>query len=122
MLVLMGNNVAGILNEKKPRGKKIYRAIHYVSCRFWWENTGVFTAQQRSSLAKISLSRIICDNTHITKVSRNIFQANSYPHSFVSCSSIPKLDLRAWKSNCMEESTEQGISLKEQTVPACKQV
>ncbi|POI31259.1 hypothetical protein CIB84_004988 [Bambusicola thoracicus] len=90
--------------------------------RFWWENTGVFTAQQRSSLAKISLSRIICDNTRISKVSRNIFRANSYPHSFVSCSSIPKLDLRAWKSNCMEESTEQGISLKVHTVPACKQV
>uniref|UniRef100_A0A8B9BRF9 Eosinophil peroxidase n=1 Tax=Anser brachyrhynchus TaxID=132585 RepID=A0A8B9BRF9_9AVES len=74
--------------------------------RFWWENKGVFTPQQRSSLAKISLSRIICDNTHISKVSRNIFQANSYPHSFVSCNQIPKLDLRAWKSKKMEESTE----------------
>uniref|UniRef100_A0A8U8AZN7 Uncharacterized protein n=1 Tax=Geospiza parvula TaxID=87175 RepID=A0A8U8AZN7_GEOPR len=66
--------------------------------RFWWQNPGVFTPRQRCSLAKISLSRIICDNTHITKVSRNIFQANRYPRGFVSCSQIPKLDLRPWKS------------------------
>ncbi|KFP29424.1 Myeloperoxidase, partial [Colius striatus] len=65
--------------------------------RFWWENRGVFTAQQRSSLATVSLSRIICDNTHISKVPRHIFQANRYPYAFVSCSQIPKLDLRAWK-------------------------
>ncbi|KFP80184.1 Myeloperoxidase, partial [Acanthisitta chloris] len=65
--------------------------------RFWWENPGVFTPQQRHALAKVSLSRIICDNTHITKVSRHIFRANRYPHGFVSCRHIPKLDLRAWK-------------------------
>ncbi|NXH67229.1 PERM Myeloperoxidase, partial [Hydrobates tethys] len=75
--------------------------------RFWWENRGVFTPEQRSSLAKISLSRIICDNTHISKVSRHIFQANIYPRDFVSCSQIPKLDLNAWKSNRTEEVTEQ---------------
>ncbi|NXP35560.1 PERE peroxidase, partial [Leiothrix lutea] len=71
--------------------------------RFWWQNPGVFSPRQRCSLAKISLSRIICDNTHITKVSRNIFRANRYPHGFVSCSQIPKLDLRAWKSGSSEE-------------------
>ncbi|NWX05125.1 PERM Myeloperoxidase, partial [Caloenas nicobarica] len=75
--------------------------------RFWWENRGVFTPQQRSALAKISLSRIICDNTHISKVPRHIFQANRYPCGFVSCSQIPKLDLRAWKSKRIEDVTEQ---------------
>ncbi|OXB71371.1 UNVERIFIED_CONTAM: hypothetical protein H355_011748, partial [Colinus virginianus] len=79
--------------------------------RFWWENRGVFTAKQRSSLAKISLSRIICDNTHISEVSRNIFQANRYPDSFVSCSKIPKLDLRAWKS---EDGRKYQVSYKPQ--------
>ncbi|XP_009073008.1 PREDICTED: eosinophil peroxidase-like [Acanthisitta chloris] len=71
--------------------------------RFWWENPGVFTPQQRHALAKVSLSRIICDNTHITKVSRHIFRANRYPHGFVSCRHIPKLDLRAWKSRSNKE-------------------
>ncbi|XP_064379561.1 myeloperoxidase-like isoform X1 [Dromaius novaehollandiae] len=74
--------------------------------RFWWENKGIFTPQQRSSLAKISLSQIICDNTHISKVSRNIFRANRYPQDFVSCSQIPKLDLRAWKARRTEEGTK----------------
>ncbi|KFO89319.1 Myeloperoxidase, partial [Buceros rhinoceros silvestris] len=65
--------------------------------RFWWENKGVFTPQQRCALARISLSRIICDNTRISKVPRHIFQVNRYPYGFVSCREIPKLDLRAWK-------------------------
>ncbi|XP_065709193.1 myeloperoxidase-like isoform X2 [Patagioenas fasciata] len=75
--------------------------------RFWWENKGVFTPQQRSALAKISLSRIICDNTQISKVPRHIFQANRYPYGFVSCNQIPKLDLSAWKSKMTEDVTEQ---------------
>ncbi|OPJ79408.1 myeloperoxidase [Patagioenas fasciata monilis] len=75
--------------------------------RFWWENKGVFTPQQRSALAKISLSRIICDNTQISKVPRRIFQANRYPYGFVSCNQIPKLDLSAWKSKMTEDVTEQ---------------
>ncbi|NXG75933.1 PERM Myeloperoxidase, partial [Baryphthengus martii] len=82
--------------------------------RFWWENRGIFTPQQRSSLAKISLSRIICDNTHISEVPRHILQVNRYPRSFVSCCRIPKLDLRPWKSKRTEESAEQGINFKQQ--------
>ncbi|NWT56972.1 PERE peroxidase, partial [Erythrocercus mccallii] len=71
--------------------------------RFWWQNPGVFTPRQRCSLAKISLSRIICDNTHIYIYGRNIFQANRYPCDFVSCSQIPKLDLKPWKSKSTKE-------------------
>lgn len=92
------------------------------SCRFWWENRGVFTPQQRSALSRISLSRIICDNTDISKVPRHIFRANRFPHGFVSCREIPKLDLRAWRSTRTEELTEQGISFEEETAPAGKPV
>ncbi|KAM4886894.1 eosinophil peroxidase-like isoform 1-T2 [Sylvia borin] len=80
--------------------------------RFWWQNPGVFTPRQRCSLAKISLSRIICDNTHITKVSRNIFWANRYPRGFMSCSQIPKLDLRPWKSKSTEEQEKDSEDFK----------
>ncbi|XP_051013771.1 lactoperoxidase [Acomys russatus] len=66
--------------------------------RFWWENPGVFTKMQRDSLQKMSLSRLICDNTGITKVPLNPFQANTYPDGFVDCSSIDKLDLSPWAS------------------------
>lgn len=67
-------------------------------CRFWWENPGVFTEKQRDSLQKMSFSRLVCDNTHITRVPPNPFQANSYPQDFVDCSAIEKLDLSPWAS------------------------
>ncbi|KAL6078006.1 hypothetical protein STEG23_027985 [Scotinomys teguina] len=66
--------------------------------RFWWENSGVFTEKQRDSLKKVSFSRLVCDNTRINKVPLNPFRANSYPHGFVDCSSIDKLDLSPWAS------------------------
>ncbi|XP_036053080.1 eosinophil peroxidase [Onychomys torridus] len=65
--------------------------------RFWWQKWGVFTKRQRKALSRISLSRIICDNTGITTVSKNIFGANIYPRGFVSCRRIPKLNLSAWR-------------------------
>uniref|UniRef100_F1RRP2 Lactoperoxidase n=1 Tax=Sus scrofa TaxID=9823 RepID=F1RRP2_PIG len=65
---------------------------------FWWENPGVFTEKQRNALQKMSFSRLVCDNTHITKVPLHPFQANSYPHGFVDCSAIDKLDLSPWAS------------------------
>ncbi|XP_077021024.1 lactoperoxidase isoform X2 [Tamandua tetradactyla] len=66
--------------------------------RFWWENPGVFTEEQRNSLKKVSFSRLVCDNTHITKVPRDAFQANTYPQDFVDCSAIDELDLSPWVS------------------------
>ncbi|EAW94472.1 myeloperoxidase, isoform CRA_c [Homo sapiens] len=66
--------------------------------RFWWENEGVFSMQQRQALAQISLPRIICDNTGITTVSKNnIFMSNSYPRDFVNCSTLPALNLASWR-------------------------
>ncbi|XP_068025331.1 myeloperoxidase [Melanerpes formicivorus] len=78
--------------------------------RFWWSHKGVFTRRQRSALSQISLSRVICDNTNISEVPRNILRANTYPQDFVSCSKIPKLDLGAWKSEMTEEGAEQEKS------------
>ncbi|KAM9597523.1 eosinophil peroxidase [Trichechus inunguis] len=65
--------------------------------RFWWQKQGVFTKRQRRALRQVSLSRIVCDNTGITTVSRDIFRANIYPRGFVSCSHIPRLNLSAWQ-------------------------
>ncbi|KAM5310174.1 eosinophil peroxidase [Glossophaga mutica] len=65
--------------------------------RFWWQKRGVFTKRQRRALRRISLSRIVCDNTGITTVSRDIFRANTYPQDFVDCSRIPRLNLSAWR-------------------------
>ncbi|XP_077775948.1 eosinophil peroxidase-like [Podarcis muralis] len=65
--------------------------------RFWWENPGVFTPWQRRVLSGASLSRIICDNTHIQEVPHDVFKMNHYPSDFMKCSEIGGLDLSAWK-------------------------
>ncbi|KAG8122839.1 hypothetical protein E2320_018318 [Naja naja] len=65
--------------------------------RYWWENREVFTSWQRRALRSESFSRVICDNTHIKEVSRDIFRINRYPRDFVRCNKIKSLDLSAWK-------------------------
>ncbi|KAM8977067.1 eosinophil peroxidase-like [Pelodytes ibericus] len=65
--------------------------------RFYYENRSVFTAAQRKSIEKVTLARIICDNTKIKDVPRNVFLGNHYPQDFVKCSKIPELDLSHWK-------------------------
>ncbi|XP_015417276.1 PREDICTED: thyroid peroxidase [Myotis davidii] len=37
-------------------------------CRFWWEHGGVFTEAQRRELGTHSLSRVICDNTGLSRL------------------------------------------------------
>ncbi|XP_074526405.1 eosinophil peroxidase-like [Halichoeres trimaculatus] len=64
--------------------------------RLWWENEGVFTEAQRASLKQTSLSRIICDNTGISKVPDKPFQFMS-KSSFSNCEDIPAFDLSPWK-------------------------
>ncbi|XP_012861215.1 eosinophil peroxidase [Echinops telfairi] len=73
--------------------------------RFWWEKQGVFTKRQRTALQQVSLSRIVCDNTGITTISRDIFRASTYPRDFTRCSRLPRLNLAAWKAaKALQES------------------
>ncbi|XP_010225438.1 PREDICTED: lactoperoxidase-like, partial [Tinamus guttatus] len=65
--------------------------------RFWWENPGVFTPQQMNALEKVSLSKLICDNTRIKKVPKDMFKVSSYPKDFVDCHEINTLKLSSWK-------------------------
>ncbi|XP_060764595.1 eosinophil peroxidase-like [Neoarius graeffei] len=74
--------------------------------RLWWENTGVFTPAQRASLSKMSLSRIICDNTGITKVPRNPFVLSYNKAKFVNCRNIPGVTLAPWKDLTKGEASK----------------
>ncbi|XP_030392889.1 myeloperoxidase-like [Gopherus evgoodei] len=65
--------------------------------RFWWENPGVFTPQQRRVLSRSSLPRVLCDNTRIREVPRDVFKVNRYPEDFVNCGVIDSLDLSPWR-------------------------
>lgn len=73
--------------------------IGVCALRFWWERDGVFTSAQRRRLHLISLSRIICDNTHIALVPADPFSLTQSPEDMLPCSHslIPHLDLSPWK-------------------------
>uniref|UniRef100_A0A2I2YBP3 Thyroid peroxidase n=1 Tax=Gorilla gorilla gorilla TaxID=9595 RepID=A0A2I2YBP3_GORGO len=82
---------------------------------FWWENRRIFTDAQRRELEKHSLSRVICDNTGLTRVPVDAFQVGKFPEDFESCDSIPGMNLEAWRETFPQddkcgfpESVENG--------------
>ncbi|KAM9820149.1 eosinophil peroxidase [Neosynchiropus ocellatus] len=69
--------------------------------RLWHERPGVFTPSQRNALRSASLARIICDNTGVTSVPRDVFNAVSNRNPRVRCGNIPRVNLLAWRdSSC----------------------
>lgn len=79
-------------------GQRSHRSVlTRVPRRFWWEHRAVFTEAQRRELGQHSLSRVICDNTGLTRVPRDAFQVAQWPRDFESCDRIPGMDLRAWR-------------------------
>nr|XP_015796593.2 eosinophil peroxidase [Nothobranchius furzeri] len=64
--------------------------------RLWYQNLGVFNAGQRGALSSVTLSRIICDNTDITSVPRDVYRVISNTNPLVPCSNIPALNLFSW--------------------------
>ncbi|XP_078278947.1 eosinophil peroxidase-like [Rhinoraja longicauda] len=64
--------------------------------RFWWENEGMFTRRQRKTLARISMSRIICDTTGIDLLPRDAFEFSPNPKGYVGCNAIPQVNLKPW--------------------------
>ena len=81
---------------------KIQVKILRIADRFWFENSDPaarFTPNQLAELRKVSLTRIICDNTEsIFTVPKNPFFVASYENnSYVKCSDLPKVDLSLFK-------------------------
>ncbi|KAM9320316.1 myeloperoxidase-like [Gastrophryne carolinensis] len=68
---------------------------------FYYENPSVLSLEQRAAIEKVTLARIICDNTDITEVPLNVFLLNQYPLDFEACSRISELDLLPWKESCI---------------------
>ncbi|KAE8292174.1 Myeloperoxidase [Larimichthys crocea] len=76
--------------------------------RLWWENDGVFTADQRKSLRDTSLARIICDNTGITDVPERPFQYRPRGSGYTKCSDIPSFDLSPWREDGAVQDGPRG--------------
>lgn len=70
-----------------------------VSFRFWYESPSTFDHSQLIQIKQTSLARVLCDNgDNIDRVQPDVFLRATYPTGYVSCSSIPRMDLRMWKS------------------------
>lgn len=67
--------------------------------RFWWQNEGVFSSSQRDALQAVSLSAIICDNTHIELVPSDPFSRTLQPDGLLPCRDvrIRRMNLTAWR-------------------------
>ncbi|KAI7790631.1 putative eosinophil peroxidase-like [Triplophysa rosa] len=67
--------------------------------RFWWQNDGVFSSSQRDALQTVSLSAIICDNTHIRLVPSDPFSRTLQPDGLLSCTDarVRRMNLSAWR-------------------------
>ena len=61
--------------------------------RFWYENSSVFTAEQRNEIEKVTLASVICDNTNINVIQQDVFKANQ---ARVSCNTLPRMSLAPW--------------------------
>ncbi|XP_066294820.1 eosinophil peroxidase-like isoform X1 [Branchiostoma lanceolatum] len=64
--------------------------------RFWHENVGVFTAAQRTQIGRVTYARVICDNTGVTRLQRDVF-ARADVTDMTSCEDIPVMLLEVWK-------------------------
>lgn len=57
----------------------------------------MFTEAQRRELGTHSLSRVICDNTGLSRVPADAFLAATFPQDFTPCEGVPGLSLEAWR-------------------------
>ena len=65
--------------------------------RFFWENPGVFTEDQKNSLSKIRFSKVICENADdVTTIIPSAFQVGQERQK---CGSLPSLNLKLWKDD-----------------------
>uniref|UniRef100_A0A0K0DM71 PFL domain-containing protein n=1 Tax=Angiostrongylus cantonensis TaxID=6313 RepID=A0A0K0DM71_ANGCA len=65
--------------------------------RFYYENEGVFTPAQVAALKAVTLSSVLCETgDSMTRIVPNAFTIDRGEKA-VSCSTLKKLDLSAWK-------------------------
>jgi len=70
--------------------------------RFWYENPMVFNPDQLVQLNQFSLSRVLCDSgDSMTRVSKDVFSMVESQDQYLSCTDIPKVDLKMWSECCM---------------------
>lgn len=75
---------------------------YFICIRFWYEDPATFKPEQLTQLKQVSLSSVLCENGDaIDRVTNDVFLLPSRQSSgILSCSDIPKMDLRMWSECC----------------------
>ncbi|CAG2121493.1 unnamed protein product, partial [Medioppia subpectinata] len=69
--------------------------------RFYFENSGVLTAEQMIEIKKTSLARVICDNSdNITTITSDVFIQPKH-QNWQNCHHLPAIDLNKWHNSLM---------------------
>lgn len=115
--------VGGILEDQLPGAKvgPLFRCILIEQFRvlrdadrLWYENEKTFNEEQREQLEKSSLARVLCDNgDNITKVTQNVFLLPKVQNGYISCDTLPEMDLRYWQ-DCEKCSKGKSDALRRQ--------
>ncbi|XP_071035495.1 chorion peroxidase [Parasteatoda tepidariorum] len=67
--------------------------------RFFFEHggqAGSFTPAQLREIKKITLGKLICQNSNIDRIQARVMLYNSNRNPVVNCNDLPEMDLRAW--------------------------
>ncbi|XP_063411220.1 peroxidase-like [Mytilus trossulus] len=79
-----------------------FRALKFGDRFFYESNTDVkFTPTQLTEIKKVTMAKIICENTNINSIPSDVFRKTSASNPEISCSSLPELNLQKWK-NCVD--------------------
>lgn len=54
---------------------------------------------QRDALNNVRLANVLCANTGLTRVQRDVFRMASFPGEFEDCEDLAPLNLEPWKEN-----------------------
>lgn len=71
--------------------------------RFWYERGDPvtrFTDSQLKELRKVSLARVICNNSDdIHRIQRRVMEPAGSLNPLVDCNNLPEMSLNAWKKS-----------------------
>ncbi|XP_023933908.2 peroxidase isoform X1 [Bicyclus anynana] len=89
---LLGPTASCLLKEQLWRTRNGDRYFYTHS-----GESGSFSKRQLVELRRASLSRLLCDNTDIRSVQKDVFQPASESNPIVPCEEIKKVNLVAWQ-------------------------
>ncbi|XP_046374738.2 peroxidasin-like [Haliotis rufescens] len=100
----------GGMNEKHLTGAMVGPTFAYIIAtqfhnlrygdRFWYEGLDPdhgFTQAQIDEISKVTLAKVICQNSKINKIQPDVFKLTGAGNMKVKCRTLPSIKLRKWK-------------------------